>query len=129
MTERISKRLPEPNAEAFAPREWTDGTPPIFSTLKEGRARIDDIDEQIRFLLGKRLNLTNDAARFKQDANEVPAPARQKEVLDKALSHAVELENLFPEGYLELVEATTKIIMSTCIGLQGKAMARTRLIT
>lgn len=129
MIERICKHLPEPGAEAIAPREWTDGTPPIYGTLKEGRGRIDDLDEQIRFLLGKRLKLTNDAARFKQDANEVPAPARQKEVLEKALSHAIELKNLFPEGYLDLVEATTRTIMSTCIDLQGKAMARTRLIT
>lgn len=48
------------------------------------RANIDRLDDQIVKLIAERAMYVKDAARFKRDAYQVSAPARQAEVFEKA---------------------------------------------
>jgi isochorismate pyruvate lyase len=59
-------------------RRFTDPAyQPQAATLGELRQRIDALDAQIVALLAERALCVRDATRFKQDAFQVAAPARQ----------------------------------------------------
>ena len=56
---------------------------PLAANLAQVRANIDRLDDAIVALLAERAMYVKDAARFKRDAYQVSAPARQAEVFAK----------------------------------------------
>src|SRR6185369_13502845 len=54
--------------------------PELAGSLAELRQRIDGLDERIVALLAERAACVRDATRFKRDAFQVAAPARQAQV-------------------------------------------------
>lgn len=66
-------------------------TAPIVAqceSLDEVRIRIDQADRQLVALLAERAQYVQQAARFKRHAQEVQAPQRVQQVLDRALAQA-----------------------------------------
>ena len=61
------------------------------SSLQEVRDNIDGMDRKIVALLAERGVYVRQAARFKKDAAEIPAPARVAQVMDKVNALAMEL--------------------------------------
>ena len=53
------------------------------ATLGQLRERIDALDDQIVRLLAERASCVKDATRFKRDAFQVAAPARQAQVFER----------------------------------------------
>jgi isochorismate pyruvate lyase len=63
----------EPSIDGPALRQFTDPAyQPLCRSLKEIRAGIDGLDEQIVALLAKRAMFVKDAARFKAEINKLP---------------------------------------------------------
>lgn len=66
-------------------------TAPIVAqceSLDEVRIRIDQADRQLVALLAERAQYVHQAARFKRDAQEVQAPQRAQQVIERALAQA-----------------------------------------
>ncbi|MFZ5528430.1 MAG: chorismate mutase [Pseudomonadota bacterium] len=66
-------------------------TAPIVAqceSLDEVRIRIDQADRQLVALLAERAQYVQQAARFKRDAQEVQAPQRVQQVIERALAQA-----------------------------------------
>ena len=61
------------------------------SSLQEVRDNIDGLDRKIVALLAERGAYVRQAARFKKDVAEVPAPARVAQVMVKVNALALEL--------------------------------------
>jgi isochorismate pyruvate lyase len=60
-------------------------------SLADVRSAIDQIDQMLVGLLAERGRYVREAARFKPQLADVPAPARAEQVIDQALRHAQEL--------------------------------------
>jgi len=60
------------------------------SSLAEIREQIDDLDSQIVHLLARRGEYVMQAAGFKRDADDVRAPVRAKQVVERAMQIASE---------------------------------------
>lgn len=74
----------EPDPSIGPVRRFRDPTyHPLCVTLGAVRANIDRLDREIVGLLAERGRYVKDAARFKRDAHQVTAPARQAEVFAK----------------------------------------------
>jgi len=74
----------EPDALGAPLRAYTDPAyRPLCATLADVRANIDRLDDDIVRLIAERALYVKDAARFKRDAFQVSAPARQAQVFDK----------------------------------------------
>ena len=74
----------EPTTHTGAVRRFTDPAyRPLAANLAEVRANIDRLDDQIVALVAERAMYVKDATRFKRDAFQVSAPARQAEVFAK----------------------------------------------
>ena len=77
--------MQEPDTQGRPLREYLDPDyRPLCATLADVRANIDRLDDQIVKLIAERAMYVKDAARFKRDAYQVSAPARQAEVFEKA---------------------------------------------
>lgn len=66
-------------------------TAPIVAqceSLDEVRIRIDQADRQLVALLAERAQYVHQAARFKRHVQEVQAPQRAQQVIDRALAQA-----------------------------------------
>lgn len=75
----------EPDTQGAPLREYTDPAyRPLCATLADVRANIDRLDDEIVRLIAERAMYVKDAARFKRDAFQVSAPARQAQVFEKA---------------------------------------------
>lgn len=75
----------EPATQGAPLREYTDPAyRPLCASLAEVRANIDRLDDDIVRLIAERAMYVKDAARFKRDAFQVSAPARQAQVFEKA---------------------------------------------
>lgn len=75
----------EPDTQGKPLREYTDPAyRPLCATLADVRANIDRLDDEIVRLIAERAMYVKDAARFKRDAFQVSAPARQAQVFEKA---------------------------------------------
>ena len=71
----------EPETHGAPLRRFTDPAyVPLCANLAEVRENIDRLDRQIVALLAERGRYVKDAARFKRDAFQVSAPARQAQV-------------------------------------------------
>ena len=76
--------MQEPDTQGRPLREYLDPDyRPLCATLADVRANIDRLDDQIVKLIAERAMYVKDAARFKRDAYQVSAPARQAEVFEK----------------------------------------------
>jgi isochorismate pyruvate lyase len=88
---------------------------PLAENLAGVRAEIDRLDDQIVRLLAERAMYVKDAARFKRDAFQVSAPARQAEVYARvralAERHNPGFNGGFP-GLPDVVEAAYRALVA-----------------
>jgi len=104
---------PDPNGAPL--REYTDPAyRPLCATLSEVRANIDRLDDDILLLIAERAMYVKDAARFKRDAFQVSAPARQAQVFDKARALATR-HNAGLANLEQVVDATYRAMVAAFI--------------
>lgn len=95
----------EPDAQGAPVRRFTDPAyRPMAENLAGVRREIDRIDEAIVQLLAERAMYVKDAARFKRDAFQVSAPARQAEVFARVRALAERHNPGFNGGFSGLTE-------------------------
>jgi isochorismate pyruvate lyase len=87
---------------------------PLAADLAEVRANIDRLDDAIIALIAERAMYVKDAARFKRDAFQVAAPARQAEVFAKARALAAKHDRGF-DRLADVVEATYRTMVASFI--------------
>jgi isochorismate pyruvate lyase len=87
---------------------------PLAANLAEVRANIDRLDDAIIALIAERAMYVKDAARFKRDAYQVAAPARQSEVFAHARALARKHDRGFA-GLGDVVESTYKAMVAAFI--------------
>lgn len=106
----------EPDPQGGPLRRFTDPAyVPLCRNLAEVRENIDALDQKIVALLAERGRYVKDAARFKRDAFQVSAPARQQQVIDKVLALA-ERHGAYPE----VVEACYRALIAGFIAREQK---------
>ncbi len=107
--------MQEPDTQGAPLREYTDPAyRPLCATLADVRANIDRLDEEIVRLIAERAMYVKDAARFKRDAFQVSAPARQAQVFEKARA----LAQRHNQGFTNLeqvVDATYRAMVAAFI--------------
>lgn len=104
---------PDPNGAPL--REYTDPAyRPLCATLSDVRANIDRLDDDIVRLIAERAMYVKDAARFKRDAFQVSAPARQAQVFDKARALATR-HNAGFANLEQVVDATYRAMVAAFI--------------
>ena len=119
-------------------REPATDTPPVrrfkdpayvevADTLAGLRERIDTLDEQIVGLLAQRALCVRDATRFKRDAFQVAAPARQAQVFERVRRLAARHEAGFP-GLPDIVESTYRTLVAGYVASEGTFFHDTELI-
>ncbi|TFZ06347.1 chorismate mutase [Ramlibacter henchirensis] len=100
---------------------------PVAPTLAELRQRIDSLDEQIVELLAQRAQCVRDATRFKRDAFQVQAPARQAEVFERVRRLAAAHEDAFP-GLPAIVEGAFRTLVAGFVAAEGDLFQQTEPI-
>ena len=119
----------EPDAAGAPVRRFTDPAyVPQAQTLGELRERIDALDAQIVTLLAERALCVRDATRFKLDAHQVSAPARQAQVFAKVRALALPHEDTFP-GLADIVESTYRTLVAGFIAGEDRFFSATERIT
>ena len=91
----------------------------VGATLAELRQHIDSLDEQIVALLAQRAKCVRDATRFKCDAFQVAAPARQAQVFERVRALATAQEGAFP-GLPDIVESTYRTLVAGFVAAEGR---------
>src|SRR5690349_14676705 len=109
----------EPRTDAAPVRRFRDPDyVPMAASLGDLRKRIDTLDEQIVALLAERALCVRDATRFKRDAFQVSAPARQAQVFERvralAATHADDFPNL-----PDVVESAYRALVAGFIAGEG----------
>jgi isochorismate pyruvate lyase len=99
----------------------------VAPTLGALRARIDALDEQIVALLAQRAACVRDATRFKRDAFQVAAPARQAQVFERVRALAQAQGAAFP-GFPDVVEATWRAMVAGFVAAEGRLFNETETI-
>jgi isochorismate pyruvate lyase len=118
----------EPSPHAPAARRFKDPAyQPLAANLAEVRAGIDALDQQIVSLLAQRAAWVKDATRFKLDAHQAAAPARQAEVFRRVRALA-EAENAAFPGFPDLAEATYRTLVAEYVSREQSLLAQTDLI-
>jgi isochorismate pyruvate lyase len=118
----------EPRADAPAVRRFRDPNHrPLAATLGDLRARIDALDERIVALLAERALCVRDAARFKRNTFEVPAPGRQAEVYAHVRALAAAQAAEFPT-LPDVVEAAYRVLVAGYIAAEERFFAETEPI-
>jgi isochorismate pyruvate lyase len=100
---------------------------PVAPTLADLRERIDTLDRQIIALIAERALCVRDATRFKRDAFQVAAPARQAEVFTRVRAEAGRHEASFP-GLPDIVESTYRTLVAGFIAGEGHLFQQTEPI-
>ena len=119
----------EPAVDGGAVRRFKDPAyVEVAATLGELRARIDALDEQIVTLLAQRAACVRDATRFKRDAFQVAAPARQAQVFERVRALAAAQGAAFP-GLADIVEATYRTMVAGFVAAEGQLFNDTETIT
>ena len=119
----------EPGTGTGAVRRFRDpGYVPVAATLGDLRVRIDTLDDQIVDLLAQRASYVRDATRFKADAFQVAAPARQEQVFARVRALAVDRGNAFP-GLEEIVESTYRTLVAGFIASEQRLFDETERIS
>jgi len=119
----------EPDAQGAPVRRFTDPAyRPLAEDLAGVRREIDRIDEAVVKLLAERALYVKDAARFKRDAFQVSAPARQAQVFAhvRALAerHNPAVNGGF-EGLPDVVEAAYRALVAGYIACEQKYFGQT----
>lgn len=118
----------EPATHTGALRSFTDPAyRPLAATLSEVRANIDRLDDQIVALIAERAMYVKDAARFKRDAYQVSAPARQAEVFIKVRALADKHNRGF-NALPDVTEATYRALVAAFIANEQSYFAQTVVI-
>ena len=112
----------EPDAHGAPVRRFKDpGYRPLARDLAGVRAEIDRLDDAIVRLLAERAMYVKDAARFKRDAFQVSAPARQAQVFARvralAEAHDPDFNGGF-EGLPDVVEAAYRALVAGYIACE-----------
>ncbi len=119
----------EPDPTGQPVRRFTD---PAYvtqaATLGELRQRIDSLDARIVSLLAERALCVRDATRFKRDAYQVSAPARQAQVFAKVRALALLHEDQFP-GLADVVESTYRTLVAGFIAGEDRFFHATERIS
>ena len=122
----------EPDAQGAPVRRFLDPAyRPLAENLAGVRAEIDRIDEAIVRLLAERAMYVKDAARFKRDAFQVSAPARQAEVFARVRAHA---ERAMPgfnggfDGLPEVVESAYRALVAGYIACEQNYFGQTEAL-
>ena len=100
---------------------------PVAANLADLRSRIDSLDEQIVALLAQRAQCVRDATRFKRDAFQVQAPARQAQVFERVRALAAVHEGAFP-GLPGIVEAAYRTLVAGFVAAEGDLFQQTEPI-
>ena len=108
--------MKEPDPQGAALRRFKDPSyRPLADALAGIRREIDRIDDAVVRLLAERAMYVKDAARFKRDAFQVSAPARQAQVFahvrELAERHNPTFNGGF-EGLPEVVEAAYRALVA-----------------
>lgn len=114
----------EPDAQGAAVRRFLDPEyRPLADDLAGIRREIDRIDEAVVRLLAERAMYVKDAARFKRDAFQVSAPARQAQVFAHVRELAERLQPAFNggfEGLPDVVESAYRALVAGYIACEQK---------
>ena len=118
----------EPATHTGPLRRFTDPAyQPLAANLAEVRANIDRLDDGIVALLAERAMYVKDAARFKRDAYQVSAPARQADVFAKVRA----LADKHNRGFAHLpdvVEAAYRALVAAFIANEQSYFAQTETL-
>ena len=93
-------------------------------SLQVLRGQIDALDSQIVALMAERALCVRDATRFKKDAFQVAAPARQAQVFQKVRNLASEHSANFP-GFENIVESAYRSMVAGFIAAEQELFAQT----
>ncbi|WP_312996366.1 chorismate mutase [Achromobacter animicus] len=105
----------EPDTHGAPLREYTDPAyRPLCANLADVRTNIDRLDDEIVRLIAERAMYVKDAARFKRDAFQVSAPARQAQVFEKARALAQRHNQGF-SNLEQVVDATYRAMVAAFI--------------
>ncbi|MDE2606373.1 MAG: chorismate mutase [Burkholderiales bacterium] len=122
----------EPDAQGAAVRRFRDPDyRPLAPDLAGLRREIDRIDEAVVKLLAERAMYVKDAARFKRDAFQVSAPARQAEVFARVRALAERHNPGFNggfEGLTGVVEAAYRTLVAGYIACEQSYFGQTESI-
>ena len=119
----------EPGTDSGPVRRFTaPDYQPQAATLGELRQRIDALDAQIIELLAQRALCVKDATRFKRDAFQVSAPARQAQVFARVRALAAPHEAAFT-GFTDVAEATYRTLVASFIAGEHHFFDATETIT
>lgn len=118
----------EPDAHGAPVRRFTDPAyRPLAGDLAGLRREIDRIDDAIVQLMAERAMYVKDAARFKRDAFQVSAPARQAQVFAHVRELAERHDRGF-EGLPDVVEAAYRALVAGYIACEQKYFGQTETI-
>lgn len=107
--------MDEPAVDAGPLRAFRDPAyVPLAKDLAEVRANIDRLDDAIVALIAERAMYVKDAARFKRDAFQVAAPARQAEVFARARALAEKHDRGF-DGLADVAETTFRAMVAAFV--------------
>lgn len=107
--------MDEPAVDAGPSRAFRDPAyVPLAKDLAEVRANIDRLDDAIVALIAERAMYVKDAARFKRDAFQVAAPARQAEVFARARTLAEKHDRGF-DGLADVAETTFRAMVAAFV--------------
>jgi isochorismate pyruvate lyase len=112
--------MDEPAIDASPLRAFHDPAyVPLAKDLSEVRANIDRLDDAIVALIAERAMYVKDAARFKRDAFQVAAPARQAEVFTRARALAEKHDRGF-DGLADVTEATYRAMVAAFVATEQR---------
>ncbi|MDB5912183.1 MAG: chorismate mutase type family protein [Ramlibacter sp.] len=122
----------EPDPHGGPVRRFSDPSyRPLAQDLADLRREIDRIDDAVVRLLAERAMYVKDAARFKRDAFQVSAPARQAQVFAHARELAQRHQPGFNggfEGLPDVVEAAYRALVAAYIACEQKYFGDTEAI-
>jgi isochorismate pyruvate lyase len=122
----------EPDAQGAPVRRFLDPAyRPLAANLAGIRGEIDRIDEEIVRLLAQRAMYVKDAARFKRDAFQVSAPARQAQVFARVRALAERHDPGFNggfEGLPDVVESAYRSLVAGYIACEQRYFGQTEAI-
>lgn len=117
--------MSEPDPDARPVRRFVDPAyVPRCATLGEVRAGIDAIDRELVDLIARRARLVKDATRFKRDAAQAAAPARQAEVFARVRALAGHHADAFPD-LPDLVETTWRTMVAGFVAREQALLSAT----
>lgn len=119
----------EPLPTGLAVRRFKDPAyVELAPNLQALRDQIDDFDRQIVAMMAARALRVRDATRFKKDAYQVSAPARQAEVFKKVRNLASAHADNFP-GFEDIVESAYRSLVAGFIAAEQSLFSQTEEVT